>query len=92
LLNVALLVIAGGSPTSCPTPRASTSGPPSSVNQAMRQPGGAAGPAVLSTVFAGTAGGSGAATGISTALTVATAFPLLALLLFAVWARPTAAR
>ncbi|QYN39457.1 MFS transporter [Pseudonocardia sp. DSM 110487] len=62
-------------------------GAASSLNQAMQQLGGAAGLAVLSTVFAHTAGGSGAATGISTALTVATAFPLLALLLFAVWAR-----
>ncbi|TWF76477.1 EmrB/QacA subfamily drug resistance transporter [Pseudonocardia hierapolitana] len=67
-------------------------GAASSLNQAMQQLGGAAGLAVLSTVFAGTAGGSGTATDISTALTVATAFPLLALLLFAVWARPTAAR
>ena len=67
-------------------------GAASSLNQAMQQLGGAAGLAVLSTVFAGTAGGAGAATGISTALTVASAFPLLALLLFAVWARPTAAR
>jgi EmrB/QacA subfamily drug resistance transporter len=67
-------------------------GAASGLNQAMQQLGGAAGLAVLSTVFAGTAGGSGAATGISTALTVATGFPLLALLLFAVWARPTAAR
>jgi hypothetical protein len=53
----------------------------------MQQLGGAAGLAVLSTVFAHTAGGSGTATGISTALTVGIAFPLLALLLFAVWAR-----
>jgi hypothetical protein len=58
----------------------------------MQQLGGAAGLAVLSTVFAGTAAGAGTAIGISTALTVATAFPLLALVLFAVWARPTAAR
>jgi MFS family permease len=62
-------------------------GAASSLNQAMQQLGGAVGLAVLSTVFANTAGGSGAATGISTALTVATAFPLLALLLFAAWAR-----
>jgi len=62
-------------------------GAASSLNQAMQQLGGAVGLAVLSTVFADTAGASGAATGISTALTVAIAFPLLALLLFAVWAR-----
>jgi EmrB/QacA subfamily drug resistance transporter len=62
-------------------------GAASSLNQAMQQLGGSAGLAVLSTVFAGTAGASGPATGISTALTVAVAFPLLALLLFAVWAR-----
>jgi hypothetical protein len=43
-------------------------------------------------VFADSTAVSGTATGISTALTVATGFPLLALLLFAVWARPTAAR
>lgn len=67
-------------------------GAASSLNQAMQQLGGAAGLAVLSTVFAGTSAGSGTAIGISTALTVATAFPLLALVLFAVWARPTAAR
>jgi EmrB/QacA subfamily drug resistance transporter len=67
-------------------------GAASSLNQAMQQLGGAAGLAVLSTVFAGTAAGAGTAIGISTALTVATAFPLLALVLFAVWARPTAAR
>jgi MFS family permease len=62
-------------------------GAASSLNQAMQQLGGAVGLAVLSTVFANTAGTSGTATGISTALTVAIAFPLLALLLFAVWAR-----
>jgi hypothetical protein len=62
-------------------------GAASSLNQAMQQLGGAVGLAVLSTVFANTAGAAGAATGISTALTVATAFPLLALLLFAAWAR-----
>jgi EmrB/QacA subfamily drug resistance transporter len=62
-------------------------GAASSLNQAMQQLGGAVGLAVLSTVFADTACASGTATGISTALTVATAFPLLALLLFAVWAR-----
>jgi hypothetical protein len=67
-------------------------GAASSLNQAMQQLGGAVGLAVLSTVFAGTAGGSGAAAGISTALTVAVVFPLLALLLFAVWARPAARR
>jgi hypothetical protein len=67
-------------------------GAASSLNQAMQQLGGAAGLAVLSTVFAGTADASGTATGISTALTVAVAFPLLALLLFAVWARPISAR
>jgi EmrB/QacA subfamily drug resistance transporter len=66
-------------------------GAASSLNQAMQQLGGAAGLAVLSTVFAGTADASGTATGISTALTVAVAFPLLALLLFAVWARPISA-
>jgi MFS family permease len=66
-------------------------GAASSLNQAMQQLGGAVGLAVLSTVFAETAGASGAATGISTALTVAIAFPLLALLLFAVWARRIAA-
>jgi predicted MFS family arabinose efflux permease len=63
-------------------------GAASSLNQAMQQLGGATGLAVLSTVFANTAAGSGAATGISTALTLAIVFPLLALLLFAVWARP----
>lgn len=62
-------------------------GAASGLNQAMQQLGGAVGLAVLSTVFADTAGASGTATGISTALTVATTFPLLALLLFAVWAR-----
>ncbi|MHA6615742.1 MFS transporter [Pseudonocardia sp. DLS-67] len=62
-------------------------GAASSLNQAMQQLGGSVGLAVLSTVFAGTAGASGPAAGISTALTVAAAFPLLALLLFAVWAR-----
>jgi EmrB/QacA subfamily drug resistance transporter len=66
-------------------------GAASSLNQAMQQLGGAVGLAVLSTVFADTAGGSGAAIGIATALTVATAFPLLALLLFAIWARRIAA-
>jgi EmrB/QacA subfamily drug resistance transporter len=66
-------------------------GAASSLNQAMQQLGGAAGLAVLSTVFTGTAAASGAATGITTALTVAVAFPLLALLLFAVWARPISA-
>lgn len=65
-------------------------GAASSLNQAMQQLGGATGLAVLSTVFAGTAATSGDATGISTALTLAIVFPLLALLLFAVWARPSA--
>jgi hypothetical protein len=54
----------------------------------MQQLGGATGLAVLSTVFANTAAGSGEATGISTALTLAIVFPFLALVLFAVWARP----
>jgi EmrB/QacA subfamily drug resistance transporter len=62
-------------------------GAASGLNQAMQQLGGAVGLAVLSTVFADTAAASGAATGIAAALTVATVFPLLALLLFAVWAR-----
>jgi EmrB/QacA subfamily drug resistance transporter len=65
-------------------------GAASSLNQAMQQLGGAVGLAVLSTVFADTAGASGAATGIATALTAAIAFPLLALLLFAGWARRVA--
>lgn len=62
-------------------------GAASSLNQAMQQLGGAVGLAVLSTVFANTAGTAGTATGISTALTVAILFPLAGLLLFAVWAR-----
>ncbi|WP_051840592.1 MFS transporter [Streptomyces sp. NRRL F-5126] len=67
-------------------------GAASSLNQAMQQLGGATGLSVLSTVFAGTAASSGKATGISTALTLAIVFPLLALLLFAVWARPLGKR
>lgn len=67
-------------------------GAASSLNQAMQQLGGAVGLAVLSTVFADAARAAGTATGISTALTVAVGLPLLALVLFAVWARPVTTR
>ncbi|MBE1878781.1 MFS transporter [Myceligenerans pegani] len=63
-------------------------GAASSLNQAMQQLGGAVGLAVLSTIFAATAATSGTAAGISTALTAAVGFPLVALVLFSVWARP----
>jgi EmrB/QacA subfamily drug resistance transporter len=65
-------------------------GAASSLIQAMQQLGGAVGLAVLSTVFASTAATAGDAAGISAALTLGVAFPLAALLLFAVWARPIA--
>ncbi|MDP4505376.1 MFS transporter [Nonomuraea turcica] len=75
-------------------------GAASSLNQAMQQLGGALGLAVMTTVYgaaaagAGEAGaiaaaGAGEAGAIATALTAGVVFPLLALILFATWARPT---
>jgi hypothetical protein len=65
-------------------------GAASSLNQGMQQLGGALGLAVLTTVYgSAAAGGAGEAGAIATALTAGVAFPLLALTLFATWARPT---
>ncbi|MGP3960981.1 MFS transporter [Nonomuraea sp. 3N208] len=65
-------------------------GAASSLNQAMQQLGGALGLAVMTTVYgSAAAGGAGEAGAIATALTAGVVFPLLALTLFATWARPT---
>ncbi|MEV4571486.1 MFS transporter [Nonomuraea sp. NPDC049419] len=63
-------------------------GAASSLNQAMQQLGGALGLAVMTTVY-GAAAAGGEAGAISAALTAGVVFPLLALTLFATWARPT---
>ncbi|WP_165977051.1 MFS transporter [Nonomuraea diastatica] len=60
-----------------------------SLNQAMQQLGGALGLAVMTTVYGAAAAGAGEARAIATALTAGVVFPLLALTLFATWARPT---
>jgi EmrB/QacA subfamily drug resistance transporter len=65
-------------------------GAASSLNQGMQQLGGALGLAVMTTVYgSAAAGGAGEAEAIATALTAGVVFPLLALTLFATWARPT---
>ncbi|MFB4279555.1 MFS transporter [Nonomuraea sp. MTCD27] len=64
-------------------------GAASSLNQAMQQLGGALGLAVMTTVYGAAAAGAGEAGAIATALTAGVVFPLLALTLFATWARPT---
>lgn len=62
-------------------------GAASSLNQGMQQLGGALGLAVLTTIFGSAANPADEATAITTALLLAVAFPLLALTLFATWAR-----
>jgi predicted MFS family arabinose efflux permease len=62
-------------------------GAASSLNQGMQQLGGALGLAALTTIFGITGHATGEAHGITTALLLAVAFPLLALILFAIWAR-----
>ncbi|WP_308210684.1 MFS transporter [Nonomuraea thailandensis] len=62
-------------------------GAASSLNQGMQQLGGALGLAGMTTVYGGAS--TGEAASIATALTTGTVFPLLALTLFATWARPT---
>lgn len=62
-------------------------GAAASLNQGMQQLGGALGLAVLTTIFGSTAAATDEATAITTALLLAVAFPLLALTLFATWAR-----
>lgn len=64
-------------------------GAASSLNQGMQQLGGALGLAALTTVFGTISQAAGEAHGITTALRLAVAFPLLALILFATWARRT---
>ncbi|MFI7611114.1 MFS transporter [Nonomuraea terrae] len=61
-------------------------GAASSLNQSMQQLGGALGLAVMTTVYGSVQGEAGA---IGAALTAGIVFPLLALILFATWARPT---
>jgi EmrB/QacA subfamily drug resistance transporter len=63
----------------------------SSLNQSMQQLGGALGLAVLTTMFGTISHAAGEAHGITTALLIAVAFPTLALILFATWARRTTA-
>ncbi|MBF8193426.1 MFS transporter [Nonomuraea sp. K274] len=65
-------------------------GAASSLNQGMQQLGGALGLAVMTTVYGSGAGGVHEAGAIAAALTTGVVFPLLALILFATWARPTA--
>jgi len=70
-------------------------GAASSLNQGMQQLGGAMGLAVLTTVYGSVGAATGEANGIQAALTVAAAFPLIALILFATSARrirPSASR
>jgi hypothetical protein len=55
----------------------------------MQQLGGGLGLAVLTTVFGTSSHEAGEAHGITTALLIAVAFPTLALILFATWARRT---
>jgi disulfide bond formation protein DsbB len=64
-------------------------GAASSLNQGMQQLGGAAGRAVLTTIFGSISSTGGEVDGITTALLCAVAFPAIALILFATWARRT---
>lgn len=67
-------------------------GAASSLNQGMQQLGGALGLAVLTTVFASVSPTAGLAQGMTTALLIGVAFPTVALVLFAAWARRTTAK
>jgi MFS family permease len=64
-------------------------GAASSLNLGMQQLGGAVGLAVLTTIFGSISSTAGEVDGITTALLCAVAFPALALILFATWARRT---